>query len=501
MTSDPPKSSLIFRWPHTALLPDGRLIFGPIAEESGVGNEVRCERAELKKLLAEIARMNGALKMSGKHEGIICPELLDILPEDTRSLGTFWDAVHGAPHMKFLLLTRNPVLASPKLPANWGQHGYSNVCIGVSLDSGAEENRQRLTAFKKIPAGCRAVILRGATPPDLPDGWEQGLQWVIVNGSDNQQAWTEIRSACQSAAIPYFYFPSKHVEPGAVEPDVADIRHHPFKAPLNLFATSPYARLLRPKAATPPATTESNIGSESPPAPLAVPDSSLASSPDEAVSSLVPQAPARTASFPNVSPLVDIALEEPEEETDAERFVRLDQVGRAGIRAAADAGLAFLEIRDNELWREGGYQSWNHYCESILETSRSYINRLIGHALINRELQERQLPIDPYGEPILPTGESQSRPLTKLTDSKERSKAWRIAVKRADGVPTAKIVTAVVDEILGSEAPTTPQPSRAQQRLEVIKSLREAALSKAPWNRIVALIDLLENLESPKPLT
>lgn len=191
---------------------------------------------------------------------------------------------------------------------------------------------------------------------------------------------------------------------------------------------------------------------------------------------------------------------DPEDEIPVERFERLDQVIKTGLRACADAGFALREIRDEELWREGGYSSWDHYCLSLHETTRSYINRLIKHATIKFELQEGKPPYEPLGDPILPVVESQSRPLTKLPTSKERAKAWRIAVKRAEGVPTAKIVMEVVAEMVG-DPPVKGQPSRSERRLELISHLRHEVTSRGSWERITALIDLLEKLESPKTQT
>jgi hypothetical protein len=188
-------------------------------------------------------------------------------------------------------------------------------------------------------------------------------------------------------------------------------------------------------------------------------------------------------------PIYAVILES-EDETPGERFVRLDQAGRAGIRAGFEAGFAFLEIREDELWRDGGYVSWRHYCETFQETSRSYISRLIDHALISRELQESKPPCGAWGKPILPLAESQSRPLKKLLKPKERARAWRLAVKRAEGSPTSKIVTAVVAEILGNAA-VKAGPSRGEQRLVLQQQLQKAAEAAESWDLVRELVSQL----------
>lgn len=178
-------------------------------------------------------------------------------------------------------------------------------------------------------------------------------------------------------------------------------------------------------------------------------------------------------------------------ETPHERFTRLDNTARRGIKSSFCAGHALWEIRKYELWREANFKSWNHYCESLLDASRGHINRIIRHAAVYAELWKQGPPVDADGKKILPTGESQTRPLLKLSDGKKQALAWRNAVKSADGMPTAKIVAEAVAEIIG-KAPPKPLNPRAKKRLELIKHLKEEAQSRGSWDRIVALINLLE---------
>lgn len=178
-------------------------------------------------------------------------------------------------------------------------------------------------------------------------------------------------------------------------------------------------------------------------------------------------------------------------ETPHERFTRLDNTARRGINSSFQAGHALWEIRNYELWREANFKSWNYYCESFLEASRGHINRLIRHAAVYAELWTQGPPIDADGKHMLPTGESQTRPLLKLYNGKQQAQAWRNAVKSADGLPTAKIVTEAVAEIIGKAPPKALNP-RAKKRLELIGHLKEEARTRGSWDRIVALINLLE---------
>jgi hypothetical protein len=193
-------------------------------------------------------------------------------------------------------------------------------------------------------------------------------------------------------------------------------------------------------------------------------------------------------------------LPEKKVETKQERFTRLDQTARRGITFSFGAGYALLEIREGKLWREGSFESWNHYCESFLEASRGHINRLIRHAAVYAELWKQGPPVDAVGNAILPKGESQTRPLLKLSEGKQQALAWHNAVKSADGLPTAKIVEQAVAEIIG-EAPPKAQKPRAKKRLEVIKKLKAAVRSRDSWDRIEELIKILEKIETPKTRT
>ena len=181
-------------------------------------------------------------------------------------------------------------------------------------------------------------------------------------------------------------------------------------------------------------------------------------------------------------------------ETALQRFERLDSIVRAGDRASDDGGNALVEIRRDELWRAAGHKTWNAYCETFIGRPRNSVNRAIRHALTVQEILENNPPTGLNGEPIVPVGEAHSRPLNKLHDTKKRFKAWRMAVKRARGMPTAQIVTDVVGEIMTGGALTQPSPSRTSQRTELESQLQEVVDAAESWDRAREILTQLRAL-------
>jgi len=116
----------------------------------------------------------------------------------------------------------------------------------------------------------------------------------------------------------------------------------------------------------------------------------------------------------------------PEEETDRQRLELKVE------RAFFDAGSGLRELRDRRLYRTS-HKTFEQYCQD-----RFGYNRISAHYKITAsEVFENLLT---KSEQILPTKETQVRPLAKL-DPNEQRQIWKQAVKAAGGkVPTERIV-------------------------------------------------------------
>ena len=127
-----------------------------------------------------------------------------------------------------------------------------------------------------------------------------------------------------------------------------------------------------------------------------------------------------------------------------ETLIALQELQHSLLRAAQ----SLREIRDDELFRED-YPTFEAYCKQKLGFSKRFINYQINYAKIFDNFQQREQDV-----PVLPTNESQVRPLAGLKPE-EQPKVWSKAVEVANGnVPSREIVARVV------------QTYRAEQRAQ-----------------------------------
>lgn len=106
------------------------------------------------------------------------------------------------------------------------------------------------------------------------------------------------------------------------------------------------------------------------------------------------------------------------------------------------AGQALKQLRDKRLYRET-HKTFESYVKERFEFSKRNAYYLIdAHEVVNNLKSEQIVHFDI----ILPTKESQCRPLTKLPPEQQRE-VWRAAVKQAKGrVPSAKIIKEIINQ-------------------------------------------------------
>ncbi len=134
----------------------------------------------------------------------------------------------------------------------------------------------------------------------------------------------------------------------------------------------------------------------------------------------------------------------PEEEQDKLRFER--QVERAFY----SAGVALVQLRDRRLYRNT-HSTFESYCRDRFNFGRHTANRLIAAIQVVDNLvtivTKNQPDENISPQIILPTRESQVRPLVGLEPEKQHQ-AWTRAIKEAGGkTPTAKKVKEVVEQM------------------------------------------------------
>lgn len=137
-----------------------------------------------------------------------------------------------------------------------------------------------------------------------------------------------------------------------------------------------------------------------------------------------------------------IALTEPEQQ----QLSVLEDTIHRGLETFVQVGSAFAVIRDGRLYR-ATHRTFEDYCRDRWEMARQQANRLIAAAEAVRNLE-------PIGS-ILPTSESQVRPIAHLEPDDQRE-VWQQAVDTApNGKVTAAHVQNVVDEYREKAYPLT----------------------------------------------
>ncbi len=105
-----------------------------------------------------------------------------------------------------------------------------------------------------------------------------------------------------------------------------------------------------------------------------------------------------------------------------QRLRELEKELRSGMEEFYYTGMKLKEIRDDELYKEDGFEMWDKYCGERFELSRSHVHKLI----IASEYREKM--------PTLPSGqqswsEHSVRELTRIPDKKQ---AARVAAKAVE---------------------------------------------------------------------
>jgi hypothetical protein len=120
-------------------------------------------------------------------------------------------------------------------------------------------------------------------------------------------------------------------------------------------------------------------------------------------------------------------------------LVELEGIIERGLRTFTDVGFALLQIRDGKLYQPQ-YGSFEDYCREKWDLEHSHAYRLMDSAKVMANLKT-----SPIGE-VLPTNESQTRPLASLSPE-QQVEAWKEATKKAPTgkKPSARLVQKIVN--------------------------------------------------------
>lgn len=158
-------------------------------------------------------------------------------------------------------------------------------------------------------------------------------------------------------------------------------------------------------------------------------------------------------------------------EAERQQFCRLQKVIYEDMRAFYRVGMALLEIRERELYREES-ATFEGYCKKVFDFSRGHAYRLMGAAKVVENISQDS-PNGGQMSPnwrqddeahvidLIPMSESQVRPLVRLQPDQQRE-VWQAVVKNAGPRQkvTASLVNGVVKKYLGETVRETVRVAR-----------------------------------------
>jgi protein gp37 len=129
-----------------------------------------------------------------------------------------WTIIRACPKLTFQILTKRPERILPHLPADWGNTGYKNVWLGISVSDA--NGIWRVDQLRHVPARVRFISYEPALGPlaglDLA-----GIQWLIYGGesgpghrADDTQWARDVRDLCRRSGTRFFYKQSAGPRPG-----------------------------------------------------------------------------------------------------------------------------------------------------------------------------------------------------------------------------------------------------------------------------------------------
>lgn len=159
----------------------------------------------------------------------------------------------------------------------------------------------------------------------------------------------------------------------------------------------------------------------------------------------------------------------PLSEAERSQFDRLNKVIFEDMRAFYRVGVALMEIRDRELYREES-ATFEGYCKKIFDFGKSHSYRLIDAAKVVENLSQTSPNWGRNDDAVIdltPMSESQVRPLVRLQPDQQRE-VWQAVVKNAG--PRKKVTGALVNNVvkkyLGETITATVRTAKARVREE-----------------------------------
>lgn len=142
-----------------------------------------------------------------------------------------WKVIRETPNLIYQILTKRPERLAAALPEDWGDGGYENVWLGVSVEN--NDYTWRADLLRELPARIRFISAEPLLGP-LPDLDLENFHWVIVGGESGtghrpmDHAWaSELLGKSRQAGAAFFFKQSAAFLPGQ-NPVLGGVRYEEF---------------------------------------------------------------------------------------------------------------------------------------------------------------------------------------------------------------------------------------------------------------------------------
>ena len=146
------------------------------------------------------------------------------------------------------------------------------------------------------------------------------------------------------------------------------------------------------------------------------------------------------------------------------RFTELDNTIRNGVKAYVDMGVAFAEMRESGVYKQGGYETFQDYCNTIHGMTKAQISEKIKCGLVAKALTDQGLPA--------PESESHAKALASVVDFKTKKSKDKKGgnLGNADNVivgvtaPAAKRAAKVWTEVIENHNEAVEEYNEAEEK-------------------------------------
>jgi len=143
--------------------------------------------------------------------------------------------------------------------------------------------------------------------------------------------------------------------------------------------------------------------------------------------------------------------------TRKQRLLTLEKEISAGLENFFEAGIKLRAIKDDELYKEAGFETWEKYCRERCDWSQTYVGKIIVAAEYRLELPDRTNCTSVRQKEW---NENQVRQLTRIPSKKHAATVATRVLKHVEQTGkrlTAAVVKKFVDQDLGVEKKDQPK--------------------------------------------